>query len=44
MHYIYQIGKETGKVSTVLNGEVDNIILTGGLAHSKYITKRGKYD
>lgn len=36
----YQIGKEIGRVSTVLYGEIDNIILTGGLAHSKYITKR----
>lgn len=31
---------QTGKVSTVLNGKIDNIILTGGIAHSKHITKR----
>ena len=30
----YQIGKEIGGMCTVLHGEVDSIILTGGLAHS----------
>lgn len=34
----YQIGKEIGSVATVLEGNVDNIILTGGLAYSKYLT------
>ena len=29
---IYQIGKEIGSYATVLDGNVDNIILTGGLA------------
>lgn len=33
----YQIGKEIGAYSTVLSGKVDNIILTGGLSHSKYL-------
>ncbi len=33
----YQIGKEIGSCSTVLKGKVDNIILTGGLAYSKYL-------
>ncbi|MFH1214031.1 MAG: butyrate kinase [Candidatus Neomarinimicrobiota bacterium] len=31
---IYQIGKEIGAMATVLNGKVDRIIVTGGLAHS----------
>lgn len=33
----YQIGKEIGKMATVLNGKVDAIILTGGLAYSDYL-------
>ncbi len=31
----YQIGKSIGAMSTVLNGQVDAILLTGGLAYSK---------
>jgi butyrate kinase len=31
----YQVAKEIGAVSTVVNGKVDAIILTGDLAHSK---------
>lgn len=34
---IYQIGKEIGSYATVLNGDVNNIILTGGLAYSHYL-------
>lgn len=34
----YQIAKEIGAMSTVLNGEVDAILLTGGVAYSKYLT------
>ncbi|MTI68497.1 MAG: butyrate kinase [Firmicutes bacterium] len=34
----YQIGKEIGKMSVVLEGKVDGIILTGGVAHSKMLT------
>lgn len=34
----YQIAKEIGAMATVLKGEVDCIILTGGLAHSRFIT------
>ncbi|MFW5986465.1 MAG: butyrate kinase [Halanaerobiales bacterium] len=37
---IYQISKEIGAMSAVLNGEVKVIVITGGLAHSQYITKR----
>lgn len=35
----YQIGKEIGSASTVLKGRVDDIILTGGLAHSNYLVE-----
>jgi butyrate kinase len=31
----YQIAKDIGAMAAVLNGEVDGIVLTGGLAHSK---------
>ncbi len=31
----YQIAKEIGAMSTVLNGQVDRIILTGGMAHAR---------
>lgn len=34
---IYQISKEIGAFSTVLKGEVDAIILTGGMAYSEKI-------
>lgn len=34
----YQIAKEIGKVATVLKGNVDAIVLTGGVAYSKYVT------
>ncbi len=34
----YQVAKEIGAMSTVLCGEVDRIVLTGGLAHSAFIT------
>lgn len=37
---IYQIAKEIGAMATVLNGDVDAIFITGGLAHSTYITDR----
>jgi len=31
---IYQVGKEIGAMATVLNGKVDRIVVTGGLARS----------
>lgn len=34
----YQVAKAIGELSTVLKGEVDAIILTGGIAYSKKIT------
>jgi butyrate kinase len=36
----YQIGKEIGAAAAVLNGEVDAIILTGGLAYNKSHVER----
>ena len=33
----YQIGKEIGAMAAVMHGKVDQIILTGGIAHSKYV-------
>ncbi len=35
----YQIAEEIGKRATNLKGEIDGIILTGGLAHSKMLTE-----
>jgi len=37
--FIYQIAKEIGSYATVLFGKVDAIILTGGIAYSKYVTE-----
>ncbi len=34
----YQVSKEIGAMSAVLEGQVDRIIITGGIAHSKRIT------
>ena len=36
---IYQIAKEIGAMAAVLDGEVDAVFITGGLAYSEYITK-----
>lgn len=38
----YQIAKEIGADATVLNGEVDAIVLTGGLAYDAYIVEQIK--
>lgn len=34
---IYQIAKEIGAYATVLKGDIDLIVLTGGLAHEQYL-------
>lgn len=34
----YQIGKEIGSMATVLNGNTEAIVITGGLAYSNYLT------
>ncbi len=35
--FIYQVAKEIGAMSTVLKGQVDAIILTGGIAYSPFV-------
>ncbi len=35
---LYQVSKEIGAMSAVLNGKVDAIVITGGLAFEPYIT------
>lgn len=34
----YQVAKEVGRAAVVLGGQVDGIVLTGGLAHSAMLT------
>ena len=36
----YQIAKEIGAMAAVLSGEVDRVIITGGIAYSQLITSR----
>jgi len=36
----YQIAKEIGAMATVLEGRIDAILLTGGMAHSRALTGR----
>ncbi|MCH1959544.1 butyrate kinase [Romboutsia hominis] len=38
----YQISKAIGELATVVEGKVDSIILTGGIAYSKLVTKHIK--
>lgn len=40
--FIYQIGKAVGGCAAVLEGDVDAIIVTGGIAHDEYLTERLK--
>jgi len=35
----YQVAKSIGEMAVVLNGYVDAILLTGGLAYSQYLTQ-----
>jgi butyrate kinase len=37
---VYQIGKETGAMAAVLEGKVDAVLLTGGMAHSERLVKK----
>lgn len=39
---IYQVAKSVGAAAVVLYGKVDAILLTGGIAHSEYVTSRLK--
>lgn len=36
--FIYQIAKAIGEMAVVLEGKVDSIVLTGGIAYSNYVT------
>ena len=40
--FIYQIAKAVGGCAAVLEGQVDAIILTGGIAYDEYLTQRLK--
>jgi butyrate kinase len=35
---VYGVIKYIGQMATVLKGDIDAIVLTGGIAYSKYIT------
>ena len=37
--FIYQVSKDIGAQAAVLKGKVDQIILTGGIAHGKQVTE-----
>ena len=37
---VYQIGKEAGAMAAVLEGKVDAVLLTGGMAHSDRLVTR----
>lgn len=37
---VYQIAKEIGALAAAMDGNVDGIVLTGGIAHSKVITDK----
>jgi butyrate kinase len=37
---VYQIGKEVGAMAAVLEGNVDAVLLTGGMAHSERLLER----
>lgn len=37
--FCYQVSKEIASYAASLKGQVDRIILTGGIAHSKYVAK-----
>ncbi len=36
---IYQIAKDAGAMATVLEGKIDGIIITGGMAHDEYLVE-----
>jgi butyrate kinase len=41
---IYQVAKETGAMAAVLEGRMDALLLTGGMAHSeRLVSKLRKY-
>lgn len=36
----YQVAKEVGSMAAVLHGEIDGILITGGIAHDKYFVNQ----
>lgn len=38
--FCYQVGKAVGSAAAVLHGEVDGLIVTGGMAHDDYVVRR----
>ena len=36
---VYQIAKDVGALSTVVYGKVDSILITGGMAHAKFLVE-----
>lgn len=38
--FCYNVAKDIGALATVVCGDVDGVILTGGISHSKYITSQ----
>ncbi|MEG0518623.1 MAG: butyrate kinase [Bacteroidales bacterium] len=40
--FVYQLAKEIGAMATVVNGKVDAIIITGGIAHNKNLIEQVK--
>ncbi|HWJ02791.1 MAG TPA: butyrate kinase [Verrucomicrobiae bacterium] len=36
--FVHQVAKEIGAMAAVLDGKVDRILITGGMAHSQFIT------
>ena len=40
--FTYQVAKEVGAMAAVLSGKVDQILLTGGIAYSDYVTSEIK--
>ena len=41
-HSLTRLPKEVGAMAAVLNGKVDQILLTGGIAYSDYVTSEIK--
>ena len=39
---VYQIAKSIGSLATTMNGEVDFIVITGGIAYDQYVTSELK--
>lgn len=40
--FIYQVAKDIGSMAVTLEGKIDQILITGGVAYSKYVTEQLK--